>query len=74
MKKKQMITTTQFANATGLPYTTVVRWAQTGIIPGVEKEETPRGPLWLIPESSLDRLDDWKPKRGRPIGEKSKNK
>jgi hypothetical protein len=74
MGKKQMITTTQFANATGLPYTTVVRWAQTGIIPGVEKEETPRGPVWLIPQTSLDKLEEWKPKRGRPKVEKGKRK
>ncbi len=64
--RKNMITTTQFATETGLPYTTVVRWAQNGVIPGVEKEETPRGPVWWIPQAALDRLEDWRPRRGRP--------
>ena len=66
MRKQKMITTLQFAAATGLPYPTVVRWAQTGVIPGVGKEETLRGPVWVIPQNSLERFQDWKPKRGRP--------
>jgi hypothetical protein len=60
------MTTTQFARATGLPYTTVVGWAQQGIIPGVKKEDTPRGPVWLIPVAALDTLAAWRPKVGRP--------
>ena len=65
-QKIKVITTLQFAAATGLPYPTVVRWAQTGVIPGVAKEETLRGPVWVIPQNSLERFQDWKPKRGRP--------
>ena len=67
-----MITTTQFARVTGLPYTTVVRWAQTGIIPGIEKEETFRGPVWLIPQKALDTFEQWRPKIGRPKAAKKK--
>ena len=73
MRKKKM-TTTEFAKASGLPYTTVVRWAQDGVIPGVEREDTPRGPVWLIPPESLDRLEQWKPKRGRPHKAKTTRK
>lgn len=61
-----MITTTQFAKSQGLPYTTVVRWAQSGIIPGVEKEETLRGPVWLIPQAAVATFEQWRPQRGRP--------
>jgi hypothetical protein len=74
MGKKKVISTTQFAEATGLPYTTVVRWAQTGVIPGVEKEETMRGPVWVIPQESLDTFDDWRPTRGRPPKPKEADK
>jgi hypothetical protein len=66
MRKRLMITTLQFVAATGLPYPTVVRWAQTGVIPGVAKAETLRGPVWMIPQISLERFEDWRPKRGRP--------
>jgi hypothetical protein len=73
MRKQIMITTLQFVAATGLPYPTVVRWAQTGVIPGVAKAETLRGPVWMIPQISLERFEDWRPKRGRPrkMGKKS---
>lgn len=62
-----MITTTQFARAHGLAYPTVARWAQAGVIPGAELEETPRGPVWMIPQSSSDTFERWRPKRGRPM-------
>jgi hypothetical protein len=74
MGKKAMITTTQFAKTHGLPYTTVVRWAQNGVIPGVEKEETLRGPVWLIPQSSADTFEQWRPQRGRPAKPKAEPK
>ena len=66
MRKKEMITTNQFAKAVKLPYATVVRWAQNGVIPGVTKEETLRGPVWLIPQAAVDSFEEWRPKRGRP--------
>jgi len=67
MAKRDVISTTQFAKATGLPYTTVVRWAQEGVIPGVAREETMRGPVWVIPQKALDTFNEWRPKRGRPL-------
>lgn len=66
MRKKDMITTGEFAKATNTPYPTVARWAQSGVIPGAEREETLRGPVWLIPASAVDTFEDWKPKMGRP--------
>jgi hypothetical protein len=75
--RKKMISTGDFARATGTPYPTVVRWAQNGVIPGVEREETMRGPVWLIPQDALEKFEEWKPKLGRPEkpkAEKAKGK
>jgi len=36
------------------------------VIPGVRREETLRGPVWVIPRSALDSFENWKPKIGRP--------
>jgi hypothetical protein len=43
----------------------VARWAQNGVIPGVERKETLRGPVWLIPADAVESFEDWKPKMGR---------
>ena len=67
-----MITTREFADATNTPYPTIARWLQTGVIPGAEREETLRGPVWLIPRAALDSFDTWKPKMGRPLKPKPK--
>jgi len=64
--KGKVMTTGQFAKAVGAPWSTVVHWAQTGVIPGVTREETLRGPVWAIPESALDTFEEWRPKIGRP--------
>ena len=64
--KGKVMTTGQFAKAVGLPWSTVVHWAQTGIIPGIEREETLRGPVWVIPESAVATIEKWRPKPGRP--------
>ena len=46
-------------------YPTVARWAQTGALKGAERDDShPRGPLWLIPRSSV--LNFEPPKTGRP--------
>ena len=57
--------------AVGIPTRSVAafsqaRWAQAGVIPGAVLEETPRGPVWMIPQSSSDTFEQWRPKRGRP--------
>ena len=60
------MTTGEFAKAIGVPYQTVVGWAQNGTIPGVKREETMRGPVWVIPASALDTIATWRPVKGRP--------
>ena len=60
------MTTGEFARASGIPAYNVVRWCQRGLIPGVVREETMRGPVWVIPASALDTLEEWRPMLGRP--------
>jgi len=66
MKKRAILTTGEFARELGIPYQTVVGWAQKGVIPGVRREETLRGPAWVIPKSAVDTFESWRPKIGRP--------
>ena len=66
MKKGNYLTIGEFARAVGAPYQTVVGWAKQGVIPGIRREETPRGPVWLIPPKALDTIQTWRPSRGRP--------
>ena len=66
MKKRDIMTTGEFAKATETPYQTVARWARDGLIPGAHRQDTLRGPVWVIPKSALDSFDEWKPKLGRP--------
>ena len=67
MKKKTVMTTVEFAKASGVAWHNVVRWCQKGIIPGAILEEAARGPIWQIPASALDTLEKWRPARGRPL-------
>ena len=67
MKKKSAMTTGEFAKASGIPAYNVVRWCQRGLIPGVVREETMRGPVWVIPASALDSIEKWRPAIGRPL-------
>ena len=60
------MTTGNFSRASGIPAYNVVRWCQRGLIPGVTREETMRGPVWVIPASALETLDEWRPVVGRP--------
>jgi hypothetical protein len=46
-----------------VPYQTLVRWVRSGVIPGAKSEDTPRGPVWMIPVASLEKFEP--PKRGR---------
>lgn len=66
MRKQAMLTTREFAEKTGVPYPTIARWAQTGVIPGADLDETPRGPVWLIPQKALETFENWRPQVGRP--------
>jgi hypothetical protein len=66
ISRKGMHTITEAAPIISVPPSTLGRWAASGVIPGAKFEETPRGPVWLIPQSALDSFGSWRPKRGRP--------
>lgn len=73
MGKKEMLTTQQVANELNVPYSTVMLWLKQGRFPGAERnDENPRGPVWLVPRSALDKVQ--LPKRGRPAKPKTEEK
>lgn len=45
-------------------YSTVAYWVRTGKFSGAIQEQTPRGPVWYIPRSSIDKFKQ--PETGRP--------
>ena len=65
MGKKEMLSSQQVADELAVPYSTVMLWLKQGRFPGAERDDSnPRGPVWLIPRSALDKVE--LPKRGRP--------
>lgn len=60
MKK---LTTAEVAERLGVAQVTVNVWCLRGLFPGATREDTPRGPVWTIPESDVQNFV--KPKRGR---------
>jgi hypothetical protein len=66
MKK---LTTSEVAACFGVAQVTVNVWCLQGKFPNAEREETPRGPVWTIPESDLSGFE--KPKAGRPLKSKT---
>lgn len=58
------LTTSQAAERLGVGKSTVNLWCRRGLFPHARSEETPRGPVWLIPESDLEGFEP--PKMGRP--------
>jgi hypothetical protein len=65
MGKREMLTTQQVATELNVPYSTIMLWLKQGRFPGAERDDTnPRGPVWLVPRSALDKVVT--PKRGRP--------
>jgi Helix-turn-helix domain len=61
MKK---LTTAQVAKRLGVAQVTVNVWCIKGRFPHAVREETPRGPVWMIPEGDLKGFE--RPKLGRP--------
>ncbi len=57
------LTTSQAAERLGVGASTVRLWCTQGRFPNARAETTPRGGVWLIPESDLK--DFQPPKRGR---------
>ncbi|MDQ5837220.1 MAG: helix-turn-helix domain-containing protein [Acidobacteriota bacterium] len=58
------LTTAQVAERLNVAQPTVKLWCRQGRFPNAKLEETPRGPVWQIPESDL--ADFEPPKMGRP--------
>jgi hypothetical protein len=57
------LTTSEVAARLDVAQPTVKLWCRQGKFPGAAIQETPRGPVWLIPEGDLK--DFVPPKRGR---------
>jgi excisionase family DNA binding protein len=58
-----MLTTGEVAKRFEVAYSTVILWIRTGKLEAI-KEPNPRGDIWLIPESSLKKLN--RGGKGRP--------
>ncbi len=58
------LTTSQVAARLGVGNSTVRLWCKLKRFPGAHEQQTPRGPVWLIPEGDLE--DFVVPTRGRP--------
>jgi excisionase family DNA binding protein len=61
---KNELTTSQAAARLGVGKSTVNLWCRQGRFPNARSEETPRGPVWVIPESDLAGFTP--PAMGRP--------
>ncbi len=65
MKKgEKMLTVSDVAGRLGESNRTIRNWATSGLFKGARREDSYRGPVWLIPESALKGFE--KPVRGRP--------
>ena len=58
------LTTAEVAQRLGVAQVTVNVWCIQNRFPNASREETPRGPVWLIPENDLKGFEP--PKMGRP--------
>jgi excisionase family DNA binding protein len=63
------LTTTEVAERLGVGKSTVNLWCNQGHFPNAQSESTPRGPVWMIPESDLTVFVQ--PTPGRPPGKVS---
>jgi predicted site-specific integrase-resolvase len=57
------LTTAEAAERLGVAQVTVNVWCLRGLFPNAVRQETARGPVWIIPESDVSEFV--KPKRGR---------
>lgn len=73
MKKNvKKLTTREVAELTGAGESSVRMWCKKGRFPNAESLDTPRGPVWLIPETDLQGFE--KRERGRPPKPDSKRR
>jgi hypothetical protein len=61
---KRMITSKEFALRLGRNYHAVAKWLKAGKVPGAEMVDTPRGAVWMIPETAVKTFTP--PVMGRP--------
>jgi hypothetical protein len=61
----QELTTAQVAERLGVSVVTVRLWCRRGLFPNAYEQQTPRGAVWMIPESDLKGFEPPK-KTGRP--------
>lgn len=64
------LTTAEAAERLGVAQVTVNVWCLKGLFPNATREDTPRGPVWTIPESDVRGFV--KPTRGRVPKRKEK--
>ena len=62
--KDKMLTVAEVAERLGESNRNIRNWAAAELFEGAQREETYRGPVWLIPEKALNGFQ--KPVRGRP--------
>jgi hypothetical protein len=67
------LTTKQAAERFGVEPPAVRQWCRRGLLPNAYEAETPRGSVWMIPETDLE---GFKPPRktGRPSTKKGSKK
>lgn len=70
---KKMVTTKEAlaileARGVAVSYSNLVLWVRSGKFPGAESKLESRGPVWLIPEASVEKFKP--PKKGRPLAAK----
>lgn len=58
------LTTKQVAERLGVQHRTAQKYVTAGLFPHAHLEETPRGPVWYVPESDLEAFK--RPPNGRP--------
>jgi hypothetical protein len=64
MEKKTELTVREVAEQLGAAIPTVTLWCRSGRLPNARQIETPRGPVWYIPESDIESIEVRG--RGRP--------
>jgi predicted site-specific integrase-resolvase len=66
----QELTTAQVAERLGVSAVTARLWCRRGLFPNAYEQQTPRGAVWMIPESDLKGFESPK-KTGRPRKEQT---
>jgi class 3 adenylate cyclase/TolB-like protein len=77
-KERRKLTVRQAAGRLGVGASTVTRWCKQQKLPNAIKVETPRGPVWSIPETDLKEIKDGisrnQPAKASTVGKKSASK